>query len=128
MKETLRVAIVEDSQMVAEVLRSVIKHELLVDIRIYPSGEDLLKVMESGTRFDLYILDYQLDRFHNKLWGDEIAKEILFTDRGAKIIGMSSETYKSLFTSLGVEFVVKASIKEKILRLIKKLLSAQLHP
>ena len=121
MKASISGAVVENDQRLAEVIRTTIKHDIHVEVNIFSSGEALLKLMESGTRFDIYILDYQLDRYHFVLWGDEITKEVLFYDRAAKIIGISSDSYKDLFTNLGAAFVLKASIKEKLVRAIKEL-------
>lgn len=123
MKASTSIAIVEDDQKLAEVIRTTIKYELHVEVKIFLKGEILLNLMEEGSRFDIYILDYQLDRYHNILWGDEVALEILRIDRTAKIIGISSDAYESIFTNLGAEFVLKASVKPKIVKTIRVLLN-----
>src|SRR3972149_889803 len=123
MKQNLRIAILEDSTKLAESLRNAIRNSLVAYIQLFFSGEDLLKELASGRRFDIYILDYQLDRYHRKLWGDEVAEKILAFSPKAKIIGVSSASYEEIFTQIGAHFLVKASVNKNILRTIRELLS-----
>src|SRR3989344_424108 len=125
MKQNLRIAILEDSTKLAESLRNAIRNSLVAYIQLFFSGEDLLKELASGRRFDIYILDYQLDRYHRKLWGDEVASKLFEFSPEAKVVGLStSDEAGRKFRIAGAHFIDTRIGYQDRIKILKQILES----
>jgi len=119
----ISIAIVDDRLGTRDLLKKLIYSNLLAKVSLFSSGDDLLREISRGTKFNLYIVDYQLDYGHHAYWGDEVAINILKLHINAIVIGMSSK--KDHFRNPEVHFILKGTVTEKLIPLVKKLLQVR---
>ena len=98
-----KIAIVDDHPDAAEVLGEIISRKIIgTQASLFLICQDLLRVLDTGQRYDLYIVDYDPGETGG-LRGDVCTKKILKRHPGAVIIGRSLDDVGEDFHKSGAK-------------------------
>lgn len=117
------IAIVDDNDISGKSLAEFITRIVTsTSVSYYPICQDLLKDLESGKRYDLYVVDYNPGDTSG-LWGDICTSEILIWHPGAVVIGQSMDDVAEEFIKAGArKFISRREGGMEIANIIKSLL------
>lgn len=118
----LNICVLDDSQKTALLFKNHISKNLSAEVTIYLDGDTLLKNFKAGKKFDIYILDYQLDRYGRVPWGDELARDILAIDPKARIIILASDAHK-VEGIQEITFIRKSAYKQRLVKVMQTMLA-----
>ncbi|OGM27958.1 hypothetical protein A2962_03495 [Candidatus Woesebacteria bacterium RIFCSPLOWO2_01_FULL_39_61] len=123
--DQFKIAVVDDDRLFSDSLRITLQDELGANVVLFTSGEKLLVELNSGKKFDLYILDYHLDRYHRKLWGDEVASLLFEFHPEAKVVGLStSDEAGRKFRIAGAHFIDTRIGYQDRIKILKQILES----
>ena len=119
----MAIAFVEDNYDIAKTWSNAIQATFMEPVSLFFSGDDLLRTVESGNRFFVYVVDLDLGSGMN---GYELTREIRRIQPDAKIIGYSTVSgnerdVRNVFLECGADdFVNKRSGLQVFLRVLEQ--------